>query len=75
MKQYYKGYSVVTAREILDAIPNAWIIFHKEGGRWGPGKIERCYQLGSTTIGRYLTAFKKAGFTEIIYKGDNIPIP
>lgn len=75
MKQYYKGYSVVTAREILEAIPDAWIIYHKLGGRWGPGIIARCYSLGATTIGRYMSAFKKAGFNEIIYKGKTIPIP
>lgn len=65
MRQYYRDYSPKTAREIVRKIPEAWDLCNEELGRWGPGFIARVYALNSTTIGRYLKAFRKAGITEV----------
>ena len=71
MRQHYKDYNPVTAREIIEALPRAWALHCDEGGRWGPGFIAKVYSLNSTTIGRYCGAFKKAGLEEV--EGIEIP--
>lgn len=71
MRQYFPDYSPVTAREIVNALPEAYDLYCSEGGRWGPGIIARCTHVSSTTVGRYLKAFKKNGVFEI----HQIPLP
>jgi len=71
MREIYPDYSPGTAREIVRAIPQAFKIHCAEGGRWGPGFIARVVPVNSTTIGRYLKAFRENNLTEI----DGIPIP
>ena len=71
MRQHYTDYNPVTAKAIIEALPQAWALWCGEGGRWGPGYIARVCSLSATTIGRYLAAFKKAGLDEI----DGIKIP
>jgi hypothetical protein len=71
MRQHYKDYSSTTAREIIEALPEAWKLHNSEGGRWEPGFIARVYHLNATTIGRYCGAFKKAGISEV----NDIKIP
>lgn len=65
MRQIYEDYNPKTAREIIEAIPEAWEIYSREGGRWGPGMIAKVVSINSTTIGRYLKAFREAGLHEI----------
>jgi len=71
MRQHYEHYSPITAQEILEAIPRAWHLWCHEGGRWGPGFIGRVCNVTAATVGRYLSAFKKAGLSEM----DGIRIP
>ncbi len=71
MRKHYDGYSPITAEEVLEAIPKAYVLWCKEGGRWGPGIVARFCNVTSTTVGRYLKAFKEAGLTEV----DGIEIP
>lgn len=71
MRKSYPDYSPGTAREILDAIPEAYSMHCAEGGRWGPGFIARVAHVTSPTVGRYLKAFKENELKEI----DGIPIP
>ena len=76
MRQHYQDYSPITAQEILDAIPKAYLLYTDEGGRWGPGIIARVHSLHPHTIGGYLKAFTKIGLTEIDGpEGEKIPIP
>jgi hypothetical protein len=76
MKKYYRSYSLVTAKEIYDAIPKAWDSYNRElGGQWGPETIAKNCNSVMATVSRYLGAFAKAGITKITYKGDEIPIP
>ena len=71
MRKHFADYSPVTAREIVNSIPKAYELYCNEGGRWGPGIIARCTHVTSTTVGRYLKAFKENGVNEI----DHIPLP
>lgn len=76
MRTFYKDYSSKTAKEIMAAIPNAWEQHVINGGRWGPGIISESYALGSTTIGRYINAFKKAGIRKFQSpEGETISLP
>lgn len=65
MKQHYKHYNPVTAKEIIQALPKAWELHLEQGGHWGPGVIKTVYHLNATTIGRYLKAFKAIGVKSI----------
>lgn len=71
MRKYYADYSAETAKEILDALPRAYNLFGKEGGRWGPGKIAKIVGLRSETISRYLKAFREVEITE----WEGVPLP
>ena len=71
MRQYYPDYCESTAREILKSLPAAWLNYQAEGGRWGPKWLSGLMALESRTIGRYLSAFKKAGIKK--YKGILLP--
>jgi hypothetical protein len=64
MKKHYSGYTPDTAKKIYEAIPKAWRLYSAEGGRWGPGFIARIAPVNSTTVGRYLKAFRAEGLTE-----------
>ena len=71
MAQYMKHYNPKTAGEIIEALPEAYTLYGSIGGIWGPGLIaKKCY-VTATTIGRYLKAFRCAGYTEI----NGIPLP
>ncbi len=66
MAKHMKYYSPETAIEIAKALPEAWKRYINEGGRWGPGQVRKvCLSATVDTIGRYVTAFKKASITEI----------
>ena len=71
MRRHYPDYSPITAREIINAIPEAYQLYCSEGGHWGPGVIARCVHVTSTTVGRYLKALKENGILEI----EHIPLP
>ena len=71
MRNIYPDYSPSTAREIVNAIPQAYNLHCTEGGRWGPGFIARVVPINSTTVGRYLKAFRENKLTEV----NGIPIP
>lgn len=71
MRKSHPDYSPGTAREILNAIPEAYSMHCTEGGRWGPGFIARVAHVTSPTVGRYLKAFKENELIEI----NGIPIP
>jgi hypothetical protein len=72
MRQHYKGYNPITAREIIEAAPKAARSFCEEGGRWGPSKFEPFCGVTSVTIGRYFKAFRAVGLKET---PDGIRIP
>jgi len=71
MRKIYPDYSPSTAREIVNAIPQAYNLHCTEGGRWGRGFIARVVPINSTTVGRYLKAFRENKLTEV----NGIPIP
>lgn len=71
MRKIYPDYSPSTARKIFNAIPDAYRLHCNEGGRWGPGFIARIVPVNSTTVGRYLKAFRENGLKEV----DGIPMP
>ena len=71
MKQYYRYYSIETAKEILNVVEQAWNLQQSEGGRWGPNKFKGLVNATVTTIGRYINAFKKAGVTH--WEGVELP--
>ena len=65
MRRYFKDYEPDTAKKIIAAIPEAWESYKDAGGQWGPQYIaKQLTYVGSTTVGRYLRAFKEAGITE-----------
>jgi hypothetical protein len=71
MKKHYKYYNPATALLILKAIPDAWNDHIHDGGRWGPGVIGSHSNVNSTTVGRYLKAFRSVGLEE--WEGVRLP--
>lgn len=71
MRQHYEHYNPKTAKDIIDAIFRANLIWSEEGGRWGPTVISKVCAIHPTTIGRYLKAFKRIGLTHV----DGVKIP
>jgi hypothetical protein len=66
-RKYLKQYNAKTAKQIGDAIPNAWERFNGAdgGGQWGPGYIAKEAFYAPETVGRYLRAFRAMGITRI----------
>ncbi len=75
MRKYHKDYSPITAKEILQNIPEAFTLYNNQGGHWGPGVIAEFCGIRPATVGRYLSAFKSAGLKRLKYKNRSIPIP
>jgi hypothetical protein len=78
MKKYYKDYAVLTAKEILNQLPEAWVAYKlSEDASWRPGFISTYVtQVGKVTAGRYYSAFKNVGIYRIKMKdGIVIDIP
>ena len=76
MQQYYADYSPLTAKDILEAIPEAYLEWVDQGGRWGPGIIAGHTLLKARTVGSYLRAFWLAGLKQICGpNGEKIIIP
>ncbi|MGH2541786.1 MAG: hypothetical protein ACRDIB_03255, partial [Ardenticatenaceae bacterium] len=63
MKEYYQDYSQETALTIWQAIPKAYEKRNYDMGRWGPAYLKEIVCFNPTTIGRYVSAFRKAGIT------------
>ena len=61
MKRYYRSYNPETAKEILNALPEARKEWEAVGGRWGSEIIAKQLMIKKGTVSHYLTAFRMAG--------------
>jgi len=71
MRQFYRGYALDTAREIINAFPEAWNRYKHTGEQWGPSLFKNLVHVTAPTVGRYLKAFQEAG----VYEIEAIPVP
>ena len=75
MKRFYQDYSPQTAREIVAALPKAYSLYSRAGGKWGPGIIAKAAGFHAATVGRYLKAFREAQLGELIREVTGVQIP